>query len=226
MLLMLVGCQASPPPAAPGTAMETLTEVPAWRAPTEAEVWTVDAAASEIRVLVYRAGALARLGHNHVITGAIEGEIHRGARTETSGFRLRIPLDALQVDLPAARADEGQRFAAPISDNARAGTRTNLLGPAVLDAAEFPEIRIESLALEGPRWNPRVTARLLLRGEWHQLSFPAAVVEQGQRMVIVATLRLSQAALGMAPFSALGGSLQVADELDVRLRIVAAPQRD
>jgi polyisoprenoid-binding protein YceI len=226
LMTMLVGCQASPPPAGPGTTVEPLDEVSAWQPPPAADIWTVDARASEFRVLVYRAGALAALGHDHVIAGPVEGEIFRGASAAASAFRLSVRLDTLQVDRPEARADEGQRFAPSISEAARESTRANLLGPAVLDAAQFPEILIESLALDGPRWNPTVSARVLLRGEWRRLSFPAAVVEDQGRLVIVATLRLSQAALGMEPFSVLGGSLQVADELDVRLRIVATPASD
>ena len=226
LILALAGCQVLPPAAGPTTTVQPLQEAPAWQPPPQAERWIVDPDRSEFRLLVYRAGALAALGHDHVITGRIEGEIYRGASAATSGFRLRIQVDTLVVDPPEARADEGQRFSQPISDSVRERTRANLLSPAILDAERHPEIVIESLALDGPRWNPGVTARVLLRGAWHQVGFPAAVVEDRDRMVIVATLRLSQTALGMEPFSALGGNLQVADALDVRLRIIATPSSE
>jgi polyisoprenoid-binding protein YceI len=181
----------------------------------------VDPQASEIRLLVYRDGPLARFGHNHVVVGRVQGEIRAGDAATSSGFRLEIPVESLAVDPPAARAEEGEEFAASVSDPARRGTRENMLGADVLDAANYPLIRIESVALAGPRWAPAVTARVTLRGKARDLRFPAAVVQQGDQVVVIASFTISQSEFGIKPFAALNGGLRVRDALDVRIRVVA-----
>src|SRR3970282_837515 len=91
--------------------------------PSSAPAYAVDPQGSEIRLLVYRGGPLARFGHNHVIVGRVRGEIRAGDGAAASGFRIEIPVDSFVVDPPAARAEEGEEFAAQVSEPARRGTR-------------------------------------------------------------------------------------------------------
>ncbi|MGB7596870.1 MAG: YceI family protein, partial [Gallionella sp.] len=188
--------------------------------------YIIDAQASEIRLLVYRDGPMARVGHNHVMVGRAQGEIRAADTAAASGFSIEIPVDSLQVDAPALRAEEGEDFAASVSDQARKGTRDNMLGPDVLDAAHYPLIRIESVALRGPRWNPDVDARITVRGRTSDLKFPAAVFEQRDSFTVIAAFRVLQTALGMQPYSVLGGALSVRDAIEVRIRLVARPAPD
>jgi len=145
------------------------------RVPSGAPRYTVDPEGSEVRLLVYRDGPLARFGHNHVIVARVQGEIRAGDAATASGFRLEVPVDSFAVDPPAARAEEGDEFAAQVSEPARRDTRENMLGRDILDAAAYPIIGIESIALAGPAWNPSVTARVTLRGAMRDLRFRAAV---------------------------------------------------
>lgn len=218
-LLALAACQATPPvehtaASAPGARVEA-------RLPVGAQRYAVQSTQSEIRLLVFRAGALARFGHNHVIVGPVRGEIWAGRTSEQSGFLLEIPVEALSVDPAAARAEEGEEFAAQVSAEARQGTREHMLGEGVLDAQRYPVIRVESASLTGPRWNPTAVARVTLRGATRELKFPAAVVEQGDRLTVIASFVLRQSDLGIEPYSALGGGLRVADEIRVRIRLEA-----
>jgi polyisoprenoid-binding protein YceI len=214
--LLLAACQTAPPkPAGPSAAA-----LPVVNLGTGAR-FLVDPRASEIRLLVYRAGPLAHFGHDHVIVGRVQGEIRAGASAAASGFRLEIPVDSFAVDPPAARADEGGDFAEAVSAEARAGTREHMLGSAVLDAAQYPLIRIESVALAGPRWGPTVTARVTLRGTVRDLRFPAAVFESGDTLTVIAGFSFAQSDFGIVPYSILGGGLRVRDALEVRIRIVA-----
>ena len=219
LLLLLAACQTVPPPE--DTAVVATSTAAGAVVAADAQRFVVDADASEIRLLVYRAGALARLGHNHVISGRVRGEIRAGRNAAGSGFRLEIPVESFVVDAPASRAEEGAEFAAAVDDDAREGTRKNMLGANVLDAANHPLITIESVALSGPRWSPAVLARASLRGTTRDLRFPAAVVEANDRMTVVATFRIRQTDFAIRPFSILGGGLQVGDAIDVRLRLVA-----
>ncbi len=191
------------------------------RLPVGAQRYAVQSAQSEIRLLVFRAGPLARFGHDHVIVGSARGEIWAGRTAPESGFLLEIPVESLSVDPIAARAEEGEDFAAEVSPEAREGTRGHMLGKEVLDSQRYPVIRVESVALSGPRWNPSVIARATLRGVTRELRFPAAVVEHGDRLTVIASFSFRQSDFGIEPYSALGGGLRVADEVRVRIRLVA-----
>ena len=193
--------------------------------PAGAPHYRVDPQASEIRLLVYRDGPLARFGHSHVVVGRVHGEIRAGDAAAASGFRLEIPVDSFAVDPPAARAEEGDEFAAQVSEPARRDTRENMLGADVLDAARHPLVRVESIALVGPQWGPTVTARVTLRGVTRDLRFAAAVLRQDDTLVVVAGFRIRQSEFGIEPISALNGGLRVRDALDIRVRLVARREK-
>lgn len=172
-------------------------------------------------MLVYRAGALAKFGHNHVVTGPVEGNLYHADELPMSGFRLRIPVGSFEVDIPSARGEEGENFPGTLSDQARAGTKTNMLSETQLDAAGHPYIEIESIALSGPRWNPDVRARVQIRDAARTVRFPAAVFEDDDRLVVIANFAVNLTDFGIEPFSAFGGGLQVADSLVIRVRVTA-----
>jgi polyisoprenoid-binding protein YceI len=216
--LALTACQ-TPPPVEPSAAVP----VSAPLSSQSGKRYIVDSEASEIRLLVYRDGPMARFGHNHVMTGQVRGEFSVSDTAAASGFQIEIPVASLEVDAPAARAEEGAQFAAPVSDQARKGTRDNMLGADVLDADHFALIRIESDALLGPRWNPGVTARITLRSNTSEVKFPAAVFEQPGALTVIASFQVRQSDLGLKPFSVLGGAIRVGDSIDVRVRLVARP---
>jgi hypothetical protein len=218
-LLVLAACQTLSPPE--GTAVLPVPVDIGVTLPADAPRFIVDPEASEIRLLAYRAGPLARFGHNHVIIGRVRGEIRAGVSGAASGFYLEVPVESFVVDPPAARAEEGDEFAPEVSEQARRDTRENMLGNGVLDAASQPLIQIDSLALVGPRWDPTVLARVTLRGSTRHLRFPVAVVQQDDLLTVVANFRVRQSDFGVTPFTTLGGGLQVRDTIDIRIRLVA-----
>jgi hypothetical protein len=155
------GCSLPPraPPAAPSSAGQSSTSpssTPRGSAPqgeaatvAQADHLVIDPAQSELRLLVFRAGALARLGHDHVIVAhGLSGWIDPDASGPQQLVDLVIPVDAFDVDPDAARAEEGAAFAEPITAEAKAGTRHNMLGEALLDAARYPRIAVRGLAAE------------------------------------------------------------------------------
>src|SRR2546427_2209948 len=222
-LLLAAACQTLPPPGETGLLAEPVrAEV---NVPSGAPRYSVDPQASEIRLLVYRDGPLARFGHNHVVVGRVHGEIRAGDAAAASGFRLEIPVDSFAVDPPAARAEEGDEFAAQVSEPARRDTRENMLGADMLDAARYPLIRIESIALVGPQWGPTVTARVTLRGVTRDLRFAAAVLRQDDTLVVVAAFRINQSELGIEPFPALNGGLRGPDPIHIRAPLAARREK-
>ena len=170
---------------------------------------------------MYRDGPRARFGHNHVIVGRVQGEIRAGDSAAASGFRLEVPVGSFAVDPPQARGEEGEAFAAPVPEPARRDMRENILGSRMLDAANHPLIRIESIALVGPDWAPTVVARVTLRGAERDLRFDASVFRQDDVLTVVSSFWIDQSALGIVPFTTPDGGLRVRDALFVRLRIIA-----
>lgn len=221
--LLLAGCATLPPPRAAEETRPPDLEAPSLP-PRGARAYGIVPGDSELRLLVHRAGELAKFGHNHVIISAgVHGKVYRGETAATSAFELTIPVESFQVDPAAARAEEGEAFSSNVSKGAAKGTRDNMLGDKVLDAEHYPDIRVRSVAMTGPMWNPDARMRITLHGVTRDLTAPFSVTEAGNRLVIVGSFSLKQSDFGITPFSALNGGLQVQDIIRVRARIVAEP---
>lgn len=225
LLILAAGCSTAPPAEAPSTAAE-LPEAPPL-AVAGAVHYRIDPDPSRVHILVYRDGPLAKFGHNHVVTaGNLAGDVYLANDFHDSGFRLRIPVNGLVVDPPAARQAEGGDFEGPLSDEARQGTRENMLGPEVLDAAHYPDIEIRSIEVNGPDWAPDVTVRITLHGAARDLTVPVAVTRDGGRVTVTGTLEVALTDFGLTPFSVMGGGLRVRDGVRVRFRLVAVRDRE
>jgi hypothetical protein len=223
--LLLAGCApASRGPASPGPA----TRAPASAAkpavvggPVDAALYEVVAERSELRVLVYRGGPLARLGHNHVlVTRELRGNVQVGR--DDVRFEVSFPVASLALDAAAARAAEGPDFESRPTPADVEGTRRNLEGPQVLDAGRFPRIALHGLGATGGPADWRVRAAVEVRGEVHEVDAPARVERDADGLVARGEFELRQTALGLTPFSVAMGALQVRDELTVRYVLVAA----
>lgn len=187
-LAWLAGC-AGPPPAAPSAAEPTR-------------------AGDALRILVFRGGTAARLGHNHVLRAA-DLKVDWLAAGPVLSFRL----DALDIDPPALRAGLGPAFASAVDDEARAGTRANLL--KALDAAAHPEVVVRTLQQvgEGPR--RAVEVEITLHGASRRQWFVAEVDGWRARGEVV----IRQSDFGIQPFTVLGGLLAVQDALVVQFEL-------
>jgi hypothetical protein len=186
----------------------------------------IDPTGTEVRVLVYRAGTLAALGHNHVITSAaLEGRIDPLPGDEYR-FDLALPVSSFTVDPEQPRAEEGPDFAAPVADEARAGTRENLLGERVLDGAAFPAIYLAGQTRPAPDGSRNLQLAVTLRGETREFVVPVTLdaAAAGGGGVLRGELRLTHADLGLTPFSVMGGMIAVRDDLLVRFRVAVVPR--
>ncbi len=184
-------------------------------------------------MLVYRAGALARLGHNHVMVNrAIRGSVNladaAGApdAVGTAAFSLSVPVARFEVDDAQARREEGSDFAAEVPDDARTGTLHNMLSTAVLDADEFAVITISGVNVAAPQGVQdltKMTAAVAFNVAGHEskIEVPFALQIDSSHMVATGTLELRQTALGLTPYSLMLGALQVQDALTIKFKIVA-----
>jgi polyisoprenoid-binding protein YceI len=183
----------------------------------------VDPQRTVVTVIVRRGGPLARLGHDHVITSADEvGTVWLGSTPADSSFELTLPVARFDVDLPAMRAVAGPEFAAPVPDEARAGTRRNMLRPEVLDGERFPAITLRSSAASGTWPQPIVRVAVTLKGVERAQEIPVVVERDASGVIARGELRLNQTDFGITPFAVAGGAIQVADTLEIRFEITAS----
>lgn len=225
LLPLLVSCQtptpepAAPPPTQPVPAAQG-TPVP-----LTAARYRVQADLSDVRFLVYRAGPLARLGHNHVVQARnIQGEIDLAPDFKASTLRLALAVKDFQVDNAAARREEGEDFATEPDADAVAGTRRNMLSDKALDASRYPEVAIVSTGISGPAWQPDIALRIRLHGVEKEITVPVALDVGATRLTATAAFSIRQSEFGITPLSVLGGGLQVADTVRIRLRLTATKE--
>lgn len=206
-----------PPPAAAVAAATAESSIPAGAA-----VYTIDADRSLVTLRVYRAGRLAKLGHNHVITSASEtGQAWTNGTPATSGFEVRLAVADLVVDDPDARAAAGPDFPGELSEAARDGTRTNMLRAEVLDGERYPEIVVRAASLGGT-WNqPTVAASVTLKGQTRSIDVPLAIERTDEVIVARGAFSILQSDFGITPFSIGGGAIAVADAVEISFEIRA-----
>jgi len=221
--VLLAGCGA------PGTRPSGGLGVPALPAHPAAGIpaYRIDASQSELRLLVHRAGPMARLGHNHVIlnravTGWVEGVDSPGSES----FSVRVPVADFVVDDSRARAEEGLDFSAEVPEEAKLGTRRNMLGTALLDAGRFPDITLISNAITPARGmagpgNLVATVAIDVAGHRSTLQVPFKLERSADRLIASGVVVLRQSAMGLTPISVMLGALQVQDEVTVKFKFVA-----
>jgi hypothetical protein len=231
LAFLLSGCPLRPLPTAPPP---VAAETPA---PHEGVPYDIVAEESLLTLRVYRGGTLASAGHNHLIAlHALTGTVYVPADVMRTSFEAHIPVAAFTVDEAALRAQEhSPDFPADVPDAAREGTRRNMLGEALLDSEHSPQIVLQAVRLE-PAGQPApgtgsdaggearaVLARVqtTVRGQVRTISVPVRYEFAAGALIASGEAALRQSELGLTPFSALLGALQVQDEMRVRFRIVA-----
>jgi polyisoprenoid-binding protein YceI len=188
----------------------------------EATHYRVVAGDSELSVLVFRAGALGKLGHNHVVSSnGMTGTVLVGSTPQDSSFDLTLDVDSLEVDDPEARADAGSVFDGTVDQEDIEGTRRNMLSAKLLDAERNKQIRIVSSGISGEFSDMTIDAQITIRDESHNVELPVSAVVYGDRLVASGRTDISHEQLGLTPFTAAFGTLSVADVMTFRYRIVA-----
>lgn len=219
--IVVAGCgprRADAPPPVPAVVAEAAGP----SIPPGAARYAIDADRSIVTLRVYRAGRLAKLGHNHVITSADEsGQAWVGDTPATSGFEVRLGVAGLVVDDPAARAAAGPEFPGELSDAAREGTRTNMLRAEVLDGERHPQVVVRADSLGGTWDQPSVVARVTLKGRTRSIDMPLAIVREPDAIVARGGFSILQSDFGITPFSIGGGAIAVADGVDISFEIHA-----
>jgi len=209
----------------PSSVYLILASVVAWgqdNVRADPSVYQVDAESSDIRLLIHRAGAFSWLGHSHVISvGEIDGTIYVHPNLEQSRFELVIPVQGLVVDDPLLRREEGDEFSTELSKQDVDRTRSNMLGKRVLNAEQYPIVKLAGTGYRDDKLEFVLELSIELLGSVVELQVPSTLRLDGDVLEVTGALRLSHSDLGMRPFTAMLGALRVADVIDFKYRIRA-----
>lgn len=174
---------------------------------------------SLLTITVRRGGALARLGHDHVVASrSLQGVV--APRAGRAAFQFR--LDEMSVD------EDGLRQAAGLtttpSADAIAGTRHNML-VRVLEAERYPWVRVDARRSEaGGEGNMALLdADITLHGVTRAVQLPVRIEEaaDGRSLQASGSLLLKHSDFGIVPFAILGGAMAVQDQMELAFRITA-----
>jgi polyisoprenoid-binding protein YceI len=228
LCLALAACGAPPPrqsapSGVPAPAAGTRTQIPPPPVPPRpATRYRIDPGQSELRVLVYRAGPMASLGHNHVIsTHELQGWATFDGDPSAAAFAVTVPVSGFVIDDPGQRREEGGDFADDVTDEARSGTAHNMLGPALLNAADFPALTVRSVSVTATADSFQARVALEVAGHASVLVVPFTLDRSPRRLVAHGELTLRQSSIGLTPFSVFLGALKVQDELRVKFKFAA-----
>jgi polyisoprenoid-binding protein YceI len=177
---------------------------------------------STITIHVHKSGLFSGFGHNHEITAPV-------SRAAIDPRAMTAVITVSTKDMKVVDTD--------VSDKDRVEIQQAMLGPKVLDAEKFPEIRFTSSRIErttsdhaGPPGNAnvalsgviyRVTGTLELHGVRKPLTFEVTGGSDRFR----GKARLKQTDFGIEPVSVAGGTVKVKDEIDLDFDISAGENR-
>lgn len=185
--------------------------------------YVVDPARSDLHWLVYKAGALARLGHNHTIAvGDLSGAVTANeSNLAASRFELEFSVASLVVDDPMLRSTLGADFASVPSADDIAGTKKNMLSEQVLDGEKHSRIRIVGTGPAARSGTQVLSVQVEMLGRTIELMVPTQVEIANGELRAKGAFELNHADLGMKPFSVMMGALQVGEKLSFTYDVVA-----
>jgi len=163
----------------------------------------IDRERSTVTVRVSKAGMFRAFGDDHEVRAPLtSGSIDDGPQP-----RVRMAFNAAQLRV----VDPG------LSPDDRQQVQSRMLGPDVLDVAQFPEIRFESTDVrraDSDRLS--VNGALTLHGQTHTVVVSVARDRDRYR----GTATVKQTAFGIKPVAVAGGTVKVKDEVTIEFDIV------
>lgn len=187
--------------------------------------YSIDPGRSEVAAITKPAGIGSGLSHHHVIeVKGLEGRItYDPAVPEQSSVEVSGPAAQLVNDDPAARARHGLKPG--LSEDDRKTIAQSIRGPDQLDAAKFPRLSFKSTAVRalGPG-KLELVGQLSIHGVSREVKLPVTVTEKDGTLRGEGTLQVTHTQFGVKPVSMLLGAIANADEVEIRVKLVAAPQ--
>jgi polyisoprenoid-binding protein YceI len=199
----------------PASLALTVLASASWALAAEPQRYRVDPEHSWIDVKVGTAGLFKFAGHDHGVRVKIaKGEIVGDPVTLSASS---VSLDFSMADVRVVTSEGSQSDIPKVQEK--------MAGPAVLDAARFPEARFRSRRVSGKilgpgRFELDVAGDLTLHGATQPVSSRLVVEVQGGRLVARGPATLKQTDFGIEPVS-VAGVVKVKNELSLEIEIVA-----
>lgn len=217
---LLAAC-AQPPPYEPGDAVAPPLPEAVYRQAAAAgePVYRIDPQRSRILLRTGRDGPMKNAGHDHVIASRnVEGWVLVADDPARSRADLRLPLQLLVVDDPAYRSRFGLEPELP--DSAIEGTTRNMQ-EKVLESGRFPwaTAGVRVLSMQGTQ--ALLDVQVGAHGTAFDYRVPATLSIGADELSVTGSMTLRHADFGLTAFSAAGGLLRVAEEIEVVFEIVA-----
>jgi polyisoprenoid-binding protein YceI len=171
--------------------------------PTAAGRQEVDTDRSTITVRVAKSGLFRAFADNH----EIQAPIKSGFVEDGVNGRVQVVVDSQRMRV----LDPG------LSPHDREEVQARMLGPEVLDASRFIEIRFESTAVEQAAPSGfAVQGALTLHGQTRPVTVKVVHDHDHYR----GSASLKQTAFGITPITIAGGAVKVKDEVSIEFDIV------
>lgn len=192
--------------------------------PPALQGYQADQSGSQLYVIVHRAGLFSFLGHEHAIVPqdwtaslCLADPIPEGAHAT-----LSLRTSTLVIDSDSARSLA--HLEGGPSDADRRDIQDRMLDADHLDAARYPEIRLD-VAASAPQNGDRVMVggTITLHGVTRSVELPVIVQGGlGGPLVLRGTLRIRQRDFGIEPESR-AGLVRVANEVDLLFSLLVDP---
>ena len=162
----------------------------------------IDPALSKITIHVDKTGVFSFAGDKHEITAPIAS----GSVDEKAGT-VEFTIQSSKLQLLDPQLDEKKR----------AEVQKTMLGPSVLDTAQYPDIKFRSIKATPSGQNTwSITGDLTLHGQTHPVTLPV----KKDRGTYSGSAKLKQTDFGITPVSVAGGTVKVKDELKLDFEVV------
>ncbi len=182
-------------------------------------VYRVDPQRSRVFLRTGRDGPMKAAGHDHVIASAdVEGWVLLSNDPGRSRADLRLPLQQLIVDDPVYREQFGLEPDLP--ESAIDGTTRNMQDK-VLESNRFPwataSVRMRSMQ----ETQAELGVTLSLHGTSLDYIVPAELTIEPDSIRVSGSMTVQHSDFGLTPFSAAGGLLRVAEDIEIVFEIRA-----
>lgn len=190
----------------------------------EPVTYRIDPERSEVVAITRPAGLGAGLSHHHVLEAkGLEGQIvHDPAAPEKSSIEISAPTAKLVNDDPAAVARHGHKPA--LSEEDRKKVAHSIQEPDQLNGAAFPKLSFKSTAVRVVgNGKLELVGQLSVRGVSREVKLPISVTSADGALRGEGKLEITHTQFGFKPVSMLLGAIANANEVEIRVKLVATP---
>ena len=195
------------------------------RRETGAAVYRIDPQTSDVRLLVYRDGVLSTFGHDHVVSlKEFTGTIHLqpGWRNRAWSSRFRWIGSSSMMPRPSSRR---RGFCQRTVEGGRCSHAHEYAEPCAPECPAISDDQSDRNKRAGGRQKfGRARSLGATRGREIKLAVPTTLKLEGDQLEASGAVELSHKQLGLKPFSALLGSLRVAEQMKFKYRIRASKE--